>query len=104
MTECAADRAQFFFELFAGARVGPFVGDAGCDLRDAWMRCAIGRGCCRAERQDRRIFGTFGNGASTTVKPLASFFSVIFGRFNGRAAPGGGGVFCCASAGRARKR
>ena len=32
-------------------------------------------------------FGTFGNGASTTVRPFASFFSVIFGRFNGRAAP-----------------
>src|SRR5205085_4432776 len=43
------------------------------------------------------IFGTFGNGASTTVRPLASFFSVIFGRFNGRAGPGGGGVFCWAT-------
>jgi hypothetical protein len=42
------------------------------------------------------IFGTFGNGASTTVSPFASFFSVIFGRFNGRAGPGAGGVFCCA--------
>jgi hypothetical protein len=42
-------------------------------------------------------FGTFGNGASTTVSPFESFFSVIFGRFRGRAAPGGGGVFCCAN-------
>ena len=30
-------------------------------------------------------FGTFGSGASTTVRPLESFFSVIFGRFKGRA-------------------
>src|SRR6185503_6504121 len=44
------------------------------------------------------ILGTLGNGASTTVRPLASFFSVIFGRLSGRAAPGGGGVFCCAIA------
>src|SRR4029079_18545884 len=43
-------------------------------------------------------FGTLGNGARTTVRPLASFFSVIFGRLRGRAAPGGGGVFCCANA------
>jgi hypothetical protein len=38
--------------------------------------------------------GTLGRGASTTVNPLASFFSVIFGRFKGRAGSGGGGVFC----------
>jgi hypothetical protein len=38
-------------------------------------------------------FGTFGRGARITVKPLPSFFSVIFGRFNGLAAPGGGGFF-----------
>ncbi len=44
-------------------------------------------------------FGTFGNGASTTVSPFESFFSVIFGRFNGLAGPGAGGVFCWASAG-----
>src|SRR5689334_23673702 len=44
-------------------------------------------------------FGTFGSGASTTVSPFASFFSVILGRFNGRAGPGEGGVFCCAIAG-----
>ena len=43
-------------------------------------------------------FGTLGNGARTTVSPLASFFSVIFGRLRGRAAPGAGGVFCCANA------
>src|SRR6185369_1361617 len=43
------------------------------------------------------IFGTLGSGASTTVNPFASFFSVIFGRLSGRAAPGGGGVFCCAN-------
>src|SRR5688572_6337394 len=68
--------------------------------------CAIPGCACRsaavvAERNVRidEIFGTFGNGASTTVRPFASFFSVIFGRFNGLAAPGGGGVFCCASAG-----
>ncbi len=50
---------------------------------------------------DRKVsiaetFGTFGSGARTTVNPLASFFSVILGRFNGLAAPGAGGVFCCA--------
>src|SRR6185369_10327720 len=50
------------------------------------------------------IFGTLGSGASTTVNPFASFFSVIFGRFKGRAAPGCGGVFCCANAVVASKR
>src|SRR5437762_5854074 len=45
-------------------------------------------------------FGTLASGARTTVSPLLSFFSVSFGRFSGRAAPGGGGVFCCAVAGK----
>src|SRR6266496_5046625 len=41
-------------------------------------------------------FGTLGNGASTTVNPLLSFFSVICGRLSGLIGPGGGGVFCWA--------
>src|ERR1700682_5237374 len=49
-----------------------------------------------AARKVRMVvnFGTLASGAMTTVKPLLSFFSVIFGRFKGLAAPGGGGVFC----------
>src|SRR6266403_2897649 len=43
-------------------------------------------------------FGTLASVAMTTVKPLLSFFSVIFGRLRGLAAPGGGGVFCWAKA------
>jgi hypothetical protein len=41
-------------------------------------------------------FGTLGKAARITINPLLSFFSVILGRFSGLAAPGGGGVFCCA--------
>ena len=35
------------------------------------------------------------------MRPFDSFFSVIFGRFKGRAGPGGGGVFCCDQIGEA---
>src|SRR5882672_2934567 len=53
-----------------------------------------------AARKVRMVvtFGTLASGARTTVKPLLSFFSVIFGRFKGLAAPGRGGVFCWAKA------
>src|SRR5262245_14839807 len=54
-----------------------------------------------APRKVRMVvtFGTLGSGASTTTRPLLSFFSVNFGRFSGLVGPGGGGVFCWASTG-----
>src|SRR6266851_4308891 len=53
-----------------------------------------------AARKVRMVvtFGTLSSDLRTTVKPLLSFFSVIFGRFKGLAAPGGGGAFCWAKA------
>ena len=83
---------QFFFELLAGARVGAFVGDDGNDLRDAGRVCrSVAVVAERNVRIDeiRHVWQWCEHDRQT----VGSFFSVIFGRFSGRAGPGGGGVF-----------
>jgi hypothetical protein len=47
------------------------------------------------------IFGTFGSGTSTTVRPFSSLRSSIFGHWVTAGGAGGGGVFCSASRGSA---
>ena len=62
-----ADRAQLFFDLFAGASLRAFVSDT---CRDLGMRDGV-RGrlkCRRPEGEDGSDLGTFGKGAK---KPLS---------------------------------